>query len=871
MSKKMHIYMWGEKPLVYYKFLAKTQTQKQNKEHCSVKCRTLENPGHLEWQSEETVLIEPVSEGSVVSSETTAFADGLAGVSVGTSANTTEFDTSDAVVSSGLAEFLSRPVRISSFTWNTSDSVGIKATLSPWYLFFNNANIKYKLNNFAFLRCNLKLKFVVNASPFYYGSMRACYQPLPGFKPSTIVAASNSELIPYSQQPGLWIKPQHSEGGELTLPFFYQRSYLKAQSGSDFTNMGTLRMIIYNVLQSANGVTGQGATVQVYAWAEDVILAGPSVGLALQADEYGVGPISGPASTVARIARAVKGIPIFGKFATATEMGANAVSGIAKLFGFTNVPVITEAQPLRPSPFPQLASPEIGYPVEKLTLDAKNELSVDPSILGLSAEDELAIENFVTKQSYLTSAAWTTATTVDTPLFTSKVTPHMCQVVGSVMQQTPLDVASDLFFNWRGDIIFTFRFIASPFHKGRVRISYDPFNAGVQTLGDTGPVTFNKVVDLSSETEVDIRIPYQQALAWQNKDTDPYTSVWTTSASPTITYDDTFDNGIISVKVLTLLTAPVATSTINMQVFVRGAENFELGNPYLPPQDRTVYQVQSDEYSEDRRGDTMEMGENDGSILIERNRINFGECVRSLRQLLRRSNFVDAYRLPSDTTLAGYFRYNHYRFPPHWGYDGAGISTVKGVSAPATDFSFSFARRLPWHVIANCFIAHRGSAHWHYNVEGEKPVSMYVNRNPNNAGGVLGRVSVTTSTYAYSTANQNAMAKFYATQGPFPGPGMALTNQKTQSGLSVSVPNYTQFKFQTTQPVNFVKPEFSGNTYDGSVYEGIQLGVEYTGAVSNPKTNLVSRYFAVGTDYNLHFFLNCPSLYILDQTAVVTA
>jgi len=130
---------------------------------------------------------------------------------------------------------------------------------------------------------------VLNASPFYYGSMRASYQPLPNFKASTIVAGTvggftNTEFIPYSQQPGVWLKPQHSEGAELTLPFFYPRSFLKAQLAQDFTDMGTLRMIIYNVLQSANGVTGQGVTVQVYAWAENVTLAGPSVVLSMQGD-----------------------------------------------------------------------------------------------------------------------------------------------------------------------------------------------------------------------------------------------------------------------------------------------------------------------------------------------------------------------------------------------------------------------------------------------------------------------------------------------------------------------------------------------------------------------------------------------------------
>lgn len=816
----------------------------------------------------DEVLIEPVTAGTVTESETTAFLDGMEGVKVGSPANTTEFDISDAVTDSGLKDFLSRPVRIANFTWNESDSTGLIQTYSPWLLYFNNANIKYKLNNYAFIRANLKLKFVINASPFYYGSMRAAYQPLSGLKPSTIKAASGSELIPYSQQPGVWLKPQHSEGAELTLPFFYQRSYLKVQSANDFTQMGTLRMLIYNVLQSANGVTGQGVTVQVYAWAEDVILAGPTVGLSMQADEYGTGPVSGPASTIAAIAGKVKGIPIFGKFATATEMGARAVAGIAKLFGFTNVPVIEPTQPYRPSPFPQLASPELGYPTEKLTLDSKNELSIDPSILGLKPEDELAIERFVTRESYLTSVAWSTSTTVDTPLFTSKVTPHLYQYVAPVLQQTPLDVASSLFQNWRGDIIYTFRFIASPFHRGRVRVSYDPYGSAVQTTGDTGPTVFNKVVDLSAETEIDIRVPYQQALAWQNRDTALTNTTWSISTTPTLVYDDTFDNGMISVKVLTLLSAPVSTSTVYMQVFVRAAENFELGNPKDPPQNITPFTIQSDEYMESIKGEEHEMGSNDGSILVQRNRINFGECIRSMRQLLRRSNFIDSFRLPSATSSVGYFRSYQFRFPPYFGYDTTGLSSVKGINAPASNFNFNFVKITPWHVLANCFLAHRGSAHWHYNIESSGAQTMYVRRASSGDSNTPGQLVQNNNTVPVaSTASAYAQRAFNS--GPTSSGGLALTNQLTNSGLSVSVPNYSQFKFESTNPQNFSFMAPLDDKSDGSFYEMIELGVEINTANYDPTTAMVSRYYSVGTDYNVYFFLNCPSWNVMNTSALV--
>ena len=174
----------------------------------TVECSDCCPSWRCQLQSEEYLLAPPPEEMAQTSEQTTGFMDGSVGNQVGTGATHTEYDLADAVTDAGLAEFLSRPVRIQTVTWNLSDPRGLLALVDPWRVFFDNASIKNKLNNFAFLRCNLKLKFLVNASPFYYGSVRACYQPLLNFKPTTIATGTQSgettpELIPYSQPPGV--------------------------------------------------------------------------------------------------------------------------------------------------------------------------------------------------------------------------------------------------------------------------------------------------------------------------------------------------------------------------------------------------------------------------------------------------------------------------------------------------------------------------------------------------------------------------------------------------------------------------------------------------------------------------------------------
>jgi len=57
-----------------------------------------------------------------------------------------------AMDSVSLADFLSRPVLISTLNWAETDAAGAKANIDPFYQLFNTPTIKYKLNNWAFIK-----------------------------------------------------------------------------------------------------------------------------------------------------------------------------------------------------------------------------------------------------------------------------------------------------------------------------------------------------------------------------------------------------------------------------------------------------------------------------------------------------------------------------------------------------------------------------------------------------------------------------------------------------------------------------------------------------------------------------------------------
>lgn len=831
-----------------------------------------DNDNYWTIQSTEVLISDESGTGADQKQETVTFHEGAKGEIEVISSTQAPFIEEDIISDAQLANFLKRPVRIASFNWLETAPINTAlATISPWSLFFGDSRVAYKLNNFAYLRAKLHVKILLNASPFYYGACIAAYQPLPVLTPSTIISDGSSRtLVPLSQRPHVWLQPQKNEGAEMVLPFLRNTNWINIRNLSEFTEMGTLQFMPYTTLQSANGAVGTGVSVQVYAWAEDVEFSGTTLALAVQSeefqvqsDEYGTGTVSRPASFIANIASYLKGAPVIGKWATATQIGASAVSSIAKMFGFTNVPVIADTMPLRPNPLPQMASTEIGFPTEKLTIDAKNELSVDPSAVGLETCDDLVITNFVGRDSYIQRIDWSTSDVVDTMLIQARVNPNMFVTSGasnnSVIQFTPLAFASQMFECWRGDIIFRFEFQASPYHKGRVRISFDPQGSATDNLvsnAASSNVVYTEIVDLSVHTSFEMRVPYQQALPYLKIPQSYNVADQPVTTAGTFNVQREFDNGMITMRVLNTLTAPVASSGISILMFVRGADNFELANPSQVSSNLTPFEVQSE------------------SVLVEsaiagsptkfdnsRALINFGESVVSLRPLMRRQCFTHALAIATAPARWGSLYYRFHKIPPLPGYDPSGIHTaIKTIGTGNAPFNYTNWTPLTW--LNSCFVGYRGSVQWHFSpviISGESPC-ISVTRIPNAPGvNQIGATVSPSSVTGPSGAAFNSQVIIGDTL-----PGTAVTNSKVNPCLSVQVPNYTRYTFQSTSAAKAT----TGSNLDDSdmdVYRFTLVANTSTLVVSTAQVPLTTIYNSIGTDYSPIFFVNCPSMYRLNN------
>lgn len=788
----------------------------------------------------------------------------------------------DSTPSVPLGDFLSRPVLIRTINWDMTDVVNATMdTFAPWELFFNDPVITKKLDNYAFIRCNLKLKFLINASPFYYGMLQASYLPLPNYGTNTIDHTYGTPLIPISQRQKVIITPQNNQGGEMTLPFLFHKNWLALGDQTRSNWFGDIVMSIYAQLQSANGTTGTSLDIQVFAWADDVEVMGPTDELAMQSaevdsallsskDEYS-GMISRPASAIASAANLLGEIPIIGPYMTASSIVASAVGEVAHLFGYTNVPNMSNQSAFKSQPFPQFASPEVSVPTERLCIDPKNELCIDNKVHGSSSEDQLAINHFLQKESYLTTLTYATTDTPGKALFASRVCPglHHTTVNGAIYSYdlTPMYYASGMFKYWRGDIIFRFKIIASQYHKGRIRINFSPTgDISTTTNSSLLTTTFSRIVDIGTEDDIEIIVPYMQATPWLDNYTIAATDLdnfrWS-NAGGTLTAVEGKDNGTITCKVMTKLTAPVASSNIKILVYVRGGNNLEVALPHDIEQSLTHLQLQSEEISVDVAGSKA------GVAHPCRYLVNMGEKITSLRQIMRRKTFVGSIPFLNVTTgdfVTNVFEMNTY--PKFYGYDANGHSNA-AETLGVGDYRFNFVTNTPTAWISRCFVGHRGSMTWDLNLDTTSTgiacshFSAIRNSEP--------QATLGSGYYAVQTniANNSDLARGQLFSSRSGCGGTSLTNQNTQTGLSVNVPDYNKYKFHFTT----AETRTVGAAYDDSDVNGIKIHANtrnVLGGATSSKQLCIETYAGIGPDYTCIHFLNIPTFYKLQVPATAT-
>lgn len=489
----------------------------------------------------------------------------------------TLMDTDDAT----LENFFSRPLKIFETEWGTGTN--LFTTINPWRQYFNNPRVVNRIANYNLMRCKLHIKIVINGNGFQYGRAIASYLPFAAFdtltRDSGVIRA---DLVQTSQLPHVYLDPTTSTGGDMVLPYFDFKNNMDVVANS-WNDMGDITLRSINSLKHANGASDK-ATISVFAWAEDMHMSvltsvepgtlGPQSGEEI--DEANLkGMISGPATAVAKAAGALKIIPQIAPFAVATETGASMVAKIAKSLGYCRPPQTKDPEVFNPRPNSSLAVTTVPDAAHKLTVDDKQELSIDPRIAGLGAHDTLDIRSIASRESYLTTFSWAMGTAPETLLWNSRVDPVIWAEDGA----TPTGylfpacaMAALPFRYWTGSMKFRFQIVCSSFHKGRLKIVYDP----VWLETNEYNTNYLEIIDIADKTDFTIEVGNGQTTSLLTHHKPGLDSVTQMYSNNSLRAKEE-GNGVVGVYVVNELTTPNSTANndIEINVFVSMGEDFE--------------------------------------------------------------------------------------------------------------------------------------------------------------------------------------------------------------------------------------------------------------------------------------------------------
>lgn len=643
-----------------------------------------------------------------------------------------------------LSDWFSRPVKIHTYTWAANTDLG--ASFNPWYDYFTHPEIKFKLKGYSRLQANLHLKLVINASPYHYGMGIMSYKPMsnsglhvdPSAEVFDFSAGETSDLlvnnttftggnlaaslIVKTTRPHTKFYAAASKGCEMQLPFCYYQNWINLDTElSELKQMGNINIYTPFTLRDASG-NGADVSVSIYAWCDDYKVAGPSYVMQSGEDEYKARPVSTAMSAMSKVASALSFIPSIKPYAMATSSVFSSAAGVARWFGFSNPPVISDVVSYAPNYMSNFASPEISVQQDKLSLDPKNEVTVDSRTVGLDGVDHMSIAHIISRDVDYEVLTWESTLAPESALLVQHVSPMVLAgtdyttflgAEASAFQLTPSAQVGTMFEYWSGTITYKFTVVASQFHRGRLMLTYEPdgFLSTYTSASYTGPRTINKIWDISEDTTFEFEVPWMAPIAMlrttgmpgvaryaidpTSTSFDGFNSVW--APNPGIPqdfkYKDSMYNGSITISVLNALTSndPSYGALIVCSANCGGVEYFspmDFNYPF------SLYELQAGDDLATAPEEEVTHAEPPSVVAGPTKHVVYtGEIVRSLRQLLHRTSFYSRF----NTITPRQFPRNEYSDIPTIDFSSGGYQPEFTLGSEVTGYTGSiYLPNLPY-------------------------------------------------------------------------------------------------------------------------------------------------------------------------------
>ncbi|ARN61512.1 coat protein [Picorna-like virus AWando15] len=748
-------------------------------------------------------------------------------------------------------KFLERPIKIDQFSVTTGQ---VSKSYKLWDILSKNDRIRSKFEKFAYFQGDIEIMISVSGTPFHKGKILVSYQPYPLHNESLVAVQDRIDtdpnfrpiyLVYQSQARGAKVMDvKDNQPLRMTIPFISHKpmwrlfntsaAVLGANAFDDFENSGTLYMYTINDI---SGVSSTPSDVSVIVYANFVnVKLGTLTGTHFIAeskmssddskDETKTGPVQALASKTASFLETISVIPDIAPLTIPASMVASGIAGICSVFGWSK-PILDEKRiTVKPDGYCNGMVVSGTETAKVLGVDPKRSLEVSQGMFG-DTKDELVLEYLINRLSYFHTFSWNVGTVPFTaPIFQCAVNPMITKKV-SILQDfyanTPLSFVSNAFTYWRGDIEFTFEFVVSSYHRGKVAIVYEPNISQSALIGSDFQLNeqYVRIVDLQEAQTVSVCIPWASDRPWREIETDP-SQIWYNTTGALASTLHKSSNGYIFVYPVNTLQSP-DTSNIDVNVYIRG-KNFHYSVPTEANLNvrRDGFSAQSLFTTEVTCVDLNESTADDKNIHVT----NFGEKIASFRSLLKRYQYAD------DVNLLNFSLTYANAIIPIFPENPAPYGS--NTSDPVNLFSY----------LRLAYLGMRGSMRHRVKfIEGNEQNTHleHINVVLNGPTNLQLNMSVTsTNTYL-----------------PIPLLGGVTYLPNVNSAVEVDAPFYTVNLWVYSQPQDFVSPNPS-DVMSASFSRSLTVSVPHAENPSGQDSLRVIDEIATGEDFNFHYFTGAP-------------
>lgn len=523
-------------------------------------------------------------------------------------------------------DFLSRPIIIRTGLWGTTDATELQLYSANFpEVLVANAMYQDKLKGFVGLRATLVIKVQVNSQPFQQGRLMLQYIPYAQYMPNRVTMVNNT-LQGRSGCPRTDLDLSVGTEIEMRIPYVSPHVYYNLITGQG--SFGAIYVVVYSQLRDQVSGTGK-VEYTVWAHLEDVdiqyptganIFTGSSPNFSNLADQLRAGKMTeedvrtmfstksyaqAPAKIYAQMSAELKElatnhspsqgvgqvaeglntlstVPLVGNIFTRPAWIASTTSNLLKLFGYSKPTVqgLPGESKLRGQA--RMANYDGADTSHKLALSSTNELETKSGLAGTSA-DEMDLSHVLSIPNYWDRFTWNTTDLTNAVLWDNFVTPFKVKPYSDTITDryrcTHMGYVANTHGYWRGSIVYTFKFVKTQFHSGRLRISFIPyyFNNTLSGVADVSR-TQKVIVDLRTATEVSFTVPYVSSRPWLFC-IRPESTILGTDASQI--YNAV--SGIVRVEVLNaLVAANNVFQSIDTIVEVNGGPDLTFAAPCSP-------------------------------------------------------------------------------------------------------------------------------------------------------------------------------------------------------------------------------------------------------------------------------------------------